>query len=70
MKREGEPQAPRHDTESDEPLGPATPDEETALGDTPEAHDEISPHDIPKGSPARRAAEELAGEDGTTKGNR
>jgi len=63
--------APPHDKESDEPLGPATPDDETDLGDTPEAHDEISPHDIPKGSPTRKAAEELAGgEDGTTKGNR
>jgi hypothetical protein len=59
-----------HDEEADEPLGPATPDDETPLGDTPEAHDEVSPHDLPKGHPGRREAEELAGgEGGTTRGN-
>jgi hypothetical protein len=31
------------------------------LGDTLEAHDEISPHDIPLYSPARRPAEQRAG---------
>jgi hypothetical protein len=62
-------QAPPHDEESDEPLGPVTPDEETDLGDTPEAHDEISPHDLPKGHPGRQEAERQAGEDGTTRGN-
>ena len=47
-----------------------TPDEETDLGDTPEAHDEVSPHDLPKDHPGRQAAEELAGgEGGTTRGN-
>ena len=61
--------APPHDTESDEPLGPVTPDDETDLGDTPEAHDEISPHDLPKGHPGRQTAEEMADEDGTTRGN-
>jgi hypothetical protein len=41
------------------------------LGDTPEAHDEVSPHDFPVGTPARRAAEEQAGGlDGTTRGHR
>ena len=41
------------------------------LGDTAEAHDEISPHDLPKGSPARRAAEaQAARRSGTTRGNR
>jgi hypothetical protein len=60
---------PTHDNESEEPLGPATPDEETPLGDTPEAHDEISPHDLPKDHPGRRAAEREAGEEGTTRGN-
>ncbi|HEX5899306.1 MAG TPA: hypothetical protein VFY32_07895 [Solirubrobacteraceae bacterium] len=45
-------------------------DDETDLGDTPEAHDELSPHDLPKDHPGRRAVEELAGgEDGTTRGN-
>jgi hypothetical protein len=63
-------EAPPHDDEADEPLGPMTPDEETALGDTPEAHEEISPHDLPPGHPGREEAERLAGgEDGTSKGN-
>ena len=61
----------RHDEEAKEPLGPLTPDEETSLGDTPEAHDEVSPHDIPKGSPGRKEAERLAGKErGVTRGNR
>ena len=59
-----------HDDEAHEPLGPATPDAETDLGDTPEAHDEVSPHDLPPDHPGRKKAEELAGgEDGTTQGN-
>jgi hypothetical protein len=59
-------------TPDDEPLGPITPDDETALGDTPEAHDEISPHDLPKGHPGRPEAERLARDDPdhTTRGNR
>ena len=58
------------DDESTEPLGPATPDE-TDLGDTAEAHDEISPHDLPPGHPARGKAEEQAAGagDGTTQGD-
>ena len=35
-------------------------DDETALGDTPEVHSQISPHDFPKGAPERQAAEEMA----------
>ncbi len=62
--------APPHDKEADEPLGPMTPDDETELGDTPEAHDEISPHDLPLDHPGRDEAERQAGgEDGTTHGN-
>jgi hypothetical protein len=38
-------------------------DDETALGDTPEVHAEISPHDYPKGAPERQAAEEMADQD-------
>ncbi len=57
-------------TEADEPLGPLTPDDETPLGDTPEAHDEISPHDLPPGHPGRDEAErEAGGGRGTTRGN-
>ncbi len=53
-----------------EPLGPVTPDEETDLGDTSEAHDEVSPHDLPPDHPGRQEAERQAGgAGGTTKGN-
>ena len=34
------------------------------LGDTPEAHDEISPRDIPKDNPARQEAERRVREEG------
>jgi hypothetical protein len=58
------------DQKDREPLGPATPDDETPLGDTPEAHDEISPHDLPPDHPGRRAAEKDAEEHGgTTRGD-
>jgi hypothetical protein len=60
---------PPHDDDAREPLGPFTPDDASPAGDTPEAHDEISPHDLPKDSPGRAEAERLAGEDGTTEGN-
>ena len=38
------------------------PDNDTAAGDTPEAHDEINPHDLPAGHPGREAAEKQAEE--------
>jgi hypothetical protein len=67
---EHEHEPPPHDDQADEPLGPLTPDDETPLGDTPEAHDEISPHDLPRGHPGRAEAERQAGgEDGVTKGD-
>src|SRR3954453_7277390 len=51
------------------PKQPAT--RSRPLGDTPEAHDELSPHDIPLYNPARRAAEQQAGGlAGTTRGHR
>ena len=68
MNDEEREHAPPHDDEAEEPLGPMTPDEETALGDTPEAHDEINPHDLPKDHPGREQAERIAGERGTTEG--
>ena len=74
--------ASRHDSPEDamsdetEPLPSAhlIPDDETAAGDTPEAHDEINPHDLPPDHPGRRAAEEQADESGeddvpTTRGD-
>jgi hypothetical protein len=70
MREEQEHHAPPHDEDAEEPLGPFTPDDETALGDTPEAHDELNPHDLPIGHPGRAAAERQAGgEFGTTTGN-
>ncbi len=58
-----------HDTESEEPLGPVTPDEETSMGDTPEAHDEVNPRDLPPDHPGRKEAEDRSGGDqGTTQG--
>jgi hypothetical protein len=63
-------QAPPHDDDADEPLGPMTPDDETPLGDTPEAHDKLSPVDLPPDHPGRQEAErEAGGTEGTTKGN-
>jgi hypothetical protein len=63
--------ASRHDSLEDamsdenEPI-PSThliPDNETAAGDTPEAHDEINPHDLPTDHPGRQAAEAQAEEE-------
>src|SRR3954469_14987407 len=39
------------------------PDNETAAGDTPEAHDEINPHDLPPDPPGRAEAERQAEEE-------
>jgi hypothetical protein len=61
---------PPRDERSREPLGPITPDPGRPLGDTAEAHDEITPADLPLGHPGRKEAERLAREhDGTTRGN-
>ncbi|WP_354697719.1 hypothetical protein DSM112329_03358 [Paraconexibacter sp. AEG42_29] len=61
--------APPHDSEADEPLGPFTPDDESAAGDTPEVHDEISAHDLPKDHPGRSRLVRERGLDGLTRGN-
>jgi hypothetical protein len=67
----------RHDSLDDamsdenEPLPTShlIPDDKTPAGDTPEAHDEINPHDLPPDHPGRHAAEEMAaGGDGPTSG--
>jgi hypothetical protein len=45
-------------------------DGERPAGDTPEAHDEITAHDLPLSHPGRKAAEEQAAAgDGTTAGH-
>ena len=61
---------PRANTDPSASTVPQVPTEEhRPLGDTPEAHDEISPHDLPKDHPGREKAEELAaGEEGSTGG--
>src|SRR5919199_449753 len=61
----------RHDSIEDamsdesEPLPSShlIPDNRTAAGDTPEAHDEINPHDLPPDHPGRQAAEHQAAEE-------
>jgi hypothetical protein len=46
-------------------------DDERPLGDSPELHDEISAHDLPKSHPGRNVAERQAGGwGGTTRGHR
>src|SRR4051794_13391477 len=68
----------RHDSLEDampdesEPLPSShlIPDNETAAGDTPEAHDEINPHDLPAGHPGREAAEDQAAEEPADDGAR
>jgi hypothetical protein len=70
--------AARHDSLEDamsdetEPF-PSThliPDDQTAAGDTPEAHDEINPHDLPAGHPGRQAAEQQAERESRDEGAR
>jgi hypothetical protein len=41
-------------------------DDSTPLGDNPDLHSEISPHDLPPGSDQRRAVEAMAAEEGGT----
>ncbi len=48
----------------------AIQEEETAVGASQEQHAELSPHDLPPGSPIRREVERQAvGQGGTTRGN-
>jgi hypothetical protein len=69
-KHDGDVEGAMADNEDSVPAAHLIGDDERPLGDTQEAHDEISPHDIPKGAPERQAAEDQAGgEDGTTGGN-
>jgi hypothetical protein len=56
---------------ADDPFPAIGADAERPLGDTPEVHGDISPHDLPKDHPGRIAAEAQAQErDGTTPGHR
>jgi hypothetical protein len=77
MSRHGgdEDEALRDSSEGGLPKAHVIGDDQTALGDTPEVHAEVSPHDFPKGAPERQAAEEMAeaesphGEPDTTRGH-
>jgi hypothetical protein len=62
--------APPHDDDAAEPLGPLTPDDETPLGDSPELHDEITPHDLPPDHPGRAEAERRTSDPGDTTSGR
>jgi hypothetical protein len=65
----GDAEAARSAGGDDLPAAHLIPDDRP-LGDTSEAHDEISPHDLPKDSPGRRAAEQQAARrDGVTHGD-
>jgi hypothetical protein len=44
----------------EDPVPAIGADDRRPLGDTPEAHDEITPHDLPKDHPGRKAAEAQA----------
>ena len=60
-RHSGDPnEALRDSSEGGLPKAHVIGDEETALGDTPEVHSSVSPHDFPKGTPQRKAAEEMA----------
>jgi hypothetical protein len=56
------------ETDSADPVPRLSDDASRPLGDTPEAHDEINPHDLPPDHPGRRKAEEMAEGDGETAG--
>lgn len=56
--------------EDDSPFPGIGFDDQTPLGDSPELHDEITPHDLPPGHPARRKSEAQARHGGdTTRGD-
>jgi hypothetical protein len=65
----GEPERALDDESEPIPSAHLITDDERPLGDTPEAHDEVNPHDVPLDNPARHEAEEQAA-GGETRGNR
>jgi hypothetical protein len=69
QRHDGDPAAAQKDDGDGVPAAHLIPDDRP-LGDTAQAHDEISPHDLPKDSPGRRAAEaQAARHRGTTRGH-
>jgi len=53
----GDPERAVEDSEDPVPSTHLIPDDQRPLGDTPQAHDELNPRDIPLDNPARREAE-------------
>src|SRR3954449_11965252 len=70
VRRDGSLEAAMDDNEDPIPSAHLIPDDTTAVGDTPEAHDEINPHDLPKDHPGRAAAEAQAEEEPSDDGAR
>ena len=61
-RTEGRSGDPMSDSSDPIPTTHLATDEKTPLGDTSEAHDELSPRDLPKDHPGRKAAEEQSGD--------
>jgi hypothetical protein len=68
-KHGGEPERALDDEREPIPSTHVITDDDRPVGDTPEAHSEINPRDIPPDNPARQEAEARAAEDGETRGN-
>jgi hypothetical protein len=60
VRRDGSLEDAMSDNTDPIPSAHLIPDDDTAAGDTPEAHDEISPHDLPVDHPGRAEAETQA----------
>jgi hypothetical protein len=69
-KHDGDTQRALSDEREPIPSAHLITDDERPAGDTPEAHDEINPRDIPQDNPARHEAEERVGGGGETAGDR
>jgi len=72
-RHDGDIEAEMSDNEDPIPSAHLIPDDTRPTGDTPEAHDELSPHDVPLSSPMREDVEAQAGGEegeGATRGNR
>src|SRR3954471_4521596 len=62
-KHGGEPERALDDEREPIPSTHVITDDDRPAGDTPDAHDEIHPRDIPKDNPARQEAEAQVGDD-------
>ena len=71
-KHDGDVGAALADSDDSLPAAPHITDQDRPVGDTPEAHDEINPRDVPKWDASTRqgAEAQAGGTDGETRGNR